>query len=123
MAKRTQEFATYAVKTFRAPDGFTHARHLVLRDYEQWQDQDGKFHRQNGPACIMYDIDTGIAVRESWYQHGKHHRTDGPAVVVRDGATGHLRSTEWYVDNEEVARPTRSRAKALAAGKPGVSLT
>lgn len=44
-----------------------------------WYDEDGMFHRENGPACV-YGSGT-----KSWWIHGERHRTDGPAVEGFDG--------------------------------------
>ena len=40
-------------------------------------DENGKYHREDGPAVIYYD--TG---REIWYRHGQLHRVGGPAEYV-----------------------------------------
>ena len=45
----------------------------------RWRDEDGRLHRDNGPAMIWPDG------AQYWYQHGKCHRDDGPAVIKPDG--------------------------------------
>jgi hypothetical protein len=52
----------------------------------QWLDEDGRLHREGGPAEITPDGE------RRWYRHGKLHREDGPAVVSPDGYEA------WYRD-------------------------
>jgi len=117
---RTAEDETYTVKIHRAPDCLKRGRNRPLRDYESWYDPDGKLHRENGPASVMYDIETGIAINEGWFKHGTLHRADGPATVIRDGTTGQLRWTSWYVEGEQVKPPKRS-AKTTAGKRPSAT--
>ena len=44
-----------------------------------WLDENGKFHREDGPAVIQGDGS------ELWYRHGILHRDYGPAVTWSDG--------------------------------------
>ncbi len=50
----------------------------------EYVDDDGEFHRDDGPAIIT------SGGEQEWYQHGKLHRDGGPAVIKPDG------SEEWY---------------------------
>ena len=54
----------------------------------RYQNQDGQYHRTNGPAVIYSD---GNAL---WYQNGQLHRTDGPAVIYRD-------YLGWFIQGRE----------------------
>lgn len=40
-----------------------------------WRNEDGNFHREDGPAIEYSSGD------KEWWFDGKRHRTDGPAVV------------------------------------------
>ena len=53
-----------------------------------WYDEAHRFHRENGPAFISYEI-------ISWYRNGLRHREDGPAVVFSDGS-----SVAYFLNNE-----------------------
>lgn len=44
-----------------------------------WLDEDGRFHREDGPAIIRGDG------AEFWYRHGVVHRDYGPAITWPDG--------------------------------------
>jgi hypothetical protein len=55
---------------------------------EEWY-QDGKLHREDGPAIRYAD---GY---EEWYLYGQRHRVDGPAVICSDG------KEEWWVNYEK----------------------
>ena len=55
-----------------------------MRVVEEHRDEEGRRHREDGPA-VVWDDGT-----EVWYRHGQWHREDGPAVVYSDG------SEYWY---------------------------
>ena len=44
-----------------------------------WYDEEGGFHRDNGPAKIYRDG------AEEYFQHGSLHRLDGPAYIGSNG--------------------------------------
>ncbi len=50
----------------------------------EWRDEDGRLHRDDGPAWILPDG------TQSWYQHGEWHRDDGPAIIRAND------TKEWY---------------------------
>ncbi len=52
-----------------------------------WEDSDGLYHREDGPA-IIYPNGT-----ERWFYHGQYHRTDGPAITTEDGTIA------WFLHN------------------------
>ena len=58
---------------------------------DQWFNEEGKLHREDGPAQIWA---TGI---EEWYKEGKLHRMDGPAVVY---PTGSRYIDAWYYEGK-----------------------
>lgn len=47
----------------------------------EWRDDDGRLHRQGGPARVF------PSGREEWFRHrdGKRHCDDGPAAIYPDG--------------------------------------
>ena len=55
-----------------------------LQKNVEWKDEDGRLHREDGPAVI------GADGAQSWYQYGEQHRDDGPALTRPDGTQG------WY---------------------------
>ena len=91
-----------------------------LQDDVYWGDEDGYYHRDDGPAEIWRDgtqfwyqhgeqhRDGGPAIiwmngTQIWYQHDQRHRDDGPAVIRSDG------TKMWYWHGEEVTE--RKHAK------------
>ena len=48
----------------------------------------GKLHREDGPAIIFPDG------TQFWYINGKRHREDGPARIYPDG------TQEWYISGK-----------------------
>ncbi len=42
---------------------------------------DGRYHRDDGPAFIKYDLEGNITY-QSWYFYGHLHREDGPALIT-----------------------------------------
>lgn len=78
---------------------------------ETWY-QNGKIHREGGPADTIWDTDTGVVTCERWYLNSLLHRVDGPAVIYRNRATGKVASTRWYLNGELIPAPkppSRSR--------------
>ena len=66
----------------------------------------GKYHREDGPACICYYKDGSIQFKEYWI-NGKRHREDGPAYIGYHPNGNieykyyyiygtHLNENEWY---------------------------
>ena len=57
--------------------------------------QNGKLHREDGPAIIRPDhrpsntmsLSRGATAIEEWYKNGKRHREDGPALTWSCGKT------------------------------------
>lgn len=62
-----------------------------------YRDNDGKLHREDGPALIEPDG------TQEWYRHGKRHRDDGPARVWPDGARYWYQNGERHRDNGPAA--------------------
>ena len=47
----------------------------------EYKNEEGLYHREDGPAIIMTDDVNGRVMLEYWFLNGKRHRVDGPAVV------------------------------------------
>ena len=56
----------------------------------RYQNQDGQYHRTNGPAVIWPD---GL---QAWYRNGLLHREDGPALA-------NVHVCYWYLDGQVVS--------------------
>ena len=54
--------------------------------------QNGKLHREDGPAIEWSDGN------REWYKNGKLHRLDGPAVEDADGYK------VWYIEGKELTK-------------------
>lgn len=59
---------------------------------------DGQLHREDGPALIDVNPDTGEVLAEAWYLNGKPHRENNPAYVSYDG--GKIISEQWWLNGE-----------------------
>ena len=78
--------------------------HKILPDgREVWLDENGEFHREDGPAVIwpkgemIYDNHTGEELPdplEEWFFHGEPHRIGGPAKIWNNGVK------EWFLNGE-----------------------
>lgn len=64
---------------------------VPLNREKEWRDENGYFHRIDGPA-IMFN-DGG----EQWRLHGKLHRTDGPAIKKADG------TKYWFINGNQLS--------------------
>ena len=78
-------------------------------DYE-WRTNNGKLHREDGPAWKtsveeswwingeLHRLDGPAIIRDdgyqAWYFNGKFHRLDGPAIIYSSG------TQEWFVNGE-----------------------
>jgi antitoxin component YwqK of YwqJK toxin-antitoxin module len=64
----------------------------------EWRTEDGKPHREDGPAIIWYYHDGSIRT-EYFYLNGKCHRESGPAYTCyySNGST----KDEWFYLNEK----------------------
>ena len=61
----------------------------------------GKPHRKNGPA-ITYYYENGNVKAERWYQRGHGvHREDGPAYIVYD-EDGNIIKKEYEIDGKKI---------------------
>jgi hypothetical protein len=58
-----------------------------------WTDDDGKYHRDNGPAFmfLLYDI---------WFRHGVEHRDDGPSMVWTQKYKHH--HNQWHINGHDI---------------------
>lgn len=61
-----------------------------------WEDEDGRFHRLNGPAVIMA-TESGVILSQEWFRRDELHRVDGPARVYTD-ELGRLQREEWFLN-------------------------
>ncbi len=58
-------------------------------------------HRDDGPALIERDLETGIITNEIWFRQGQTHRAgDLPAQIQRDPFTGTIIAEEWWENNK-----------------------
>ena len=53
-----------------------------------YKNENGDFHREDGPAIICSDG------RKYWYKNGKFHREDGPAEIWPNG------TKMWWLNGE-----------------------
>ena len=92
----------------------------VTRDGDKFWYQNGKLHREDGPALeyangskawyqndMLHRLD-GPAVEhgngsKSWYQNGELHRLDGPAIECTNG------DKMWYIDNVKLTEAEFSK--------------
>lgn len=63
-----------------------------------WKDEEGKLHRDGGPAMI-YNNGTEI-----WYQHGKRHRINGPAVSIPLTQADPYDRNEYWLDGKQYGK-------------------
>ena len=84
-----------------------------------WFDENGAFHREDGPAVEGFDDQNGY---KAWYIHGKRHREDGPALITVAGTRmwykhdkrhrldgpavlyAHAQDPEWWFEGKNVTR-------------------
>jgi len=74
-----------------------------IRD-EWWHKEgdDGYYHREEGPAQIIYHKSGGISY-EAWLVDDEEHRMDGPACIYyhKDGT---IIAEEYYINGENLSK-------------------
>tara|TARA_R110002072_G_scaffold266193_2_gene425038 strand:- start:5275 stop:5688 length:414 start_codon:yes stop_codon:yes gene_type:complete len=64
--------------------------------------KDGKLHRENGPAWISVNPETGVHTHEDYYENGLCHRGGRlPAQIRRDGGTGEVTQVMYWEHGRE----------------------
>ena len=53
----------------------------------RWYDEDGKYHRLEGPAVEYVDG------AKTWHKNGRLHRLEGPAIEYANG------DKSWYIED------------------------
>lgn len=62
--------------------------------------QNGEIHRDQGPASIYRNAESGIAVRQVWMLHAQSHRDgDKPAEIIRNSDTGVITEEHFAQNN------------------------
>jgi hypothetical protein len=64
---------------------------------KRWRNQEGNYHRLDGPAV---EWDNGDTI---WWVNGRRHRLDGPAVELG------IIYKEWWVNGKELSEDEFSR--------------
>ena len=105
---------TYTVKICPA-DCQTHTG-LNGEMMEIWRNEDGKIHRDHGPAITVYAPDTGTVIGREWYRDGKVHREDGPALESHK--PGKIKYVWWI--NGIIVRPGHGPAMYSVCPETGV---
>jgi len=67
-------------------------------DYIKYFDENGKYHREDGPAFISKINNSVFSSFKHWYIHGKIHRLDGPAVEYSNGIS------YWYLEGRFLSK-------------------
>lgn len=63
---------------------------------------DGATGRSGGrPAIISTGLETGIVEREEYWEDGHRHREDGPAFIERDPDTGEIIEESFYTRGQK----------------------
>ena len=69
----------------------------------EWWYLDGKKHREDGPAWIVY-YPNGQVQTEQWWLDGQGHREDGPAWIEYS-KEGQVEIDTWYLDGQQYTDP------------------
>ncbi len=69
----------------------------VNTDIHEYYKINNKYHREDGPAHIIYGDGYGKKWKEYWYKNGKKHREDGPAEIYYR-IDGEVYYEEWFYE-------------------------
>lgn len=64
------------------PDGESGLYQSTFSKTTFWMNKQGQLHRRDGPAYIIGDRNQQTFSEEDWFINGKRHRLDGPAVIM-----------------------------------------
>lgn len=70
--------------------------------------QNGKCHREDGPAIEWADGS------KYWYQNGKYHREDGPAIEKADGTKYWCLNGKEYTKEEFLKKTSKVKELTVA---------
>ncbi len=76
-----------------------------------WKDDDGCYHRDDGPA------DIGPDGAQFWYQHGRLHRDDGPAIIWPDGMRAWCKDGEYHREDGPALISANGKQRWYQRGK------
>ena len=68
--------------------------------YEEHTDEEGKYHRTDGPAILSQFIEEPDVYEETWYDHGNIHR-DGDLPAVIESETKDFYRKEWWKNDKQ----------------------
>ncbi len=68
----------------------------------EYRNENGKLHRENGPAEIWY-YENGQVKYEWWWLNGVLHNTTGAAYIKYD-ENGQVTKLEWWIDGYECTK-------------------
>jgi hypothetical protein len=96
-----------------------------IRYRQEWRVM--RLDRDDGPARIQWDKNTGALLQEDWFLSGRLHRLGGPAVTKYDRLTGAVTYEGFYErgkklselfhpENESPPAPRMRAARARYAG-------
>ncbi len=72
--------------------------------FQEWSAKDGSVSRSGGkPAILTKDLETGVIIKEQYWENGKPHRMDGPADIERDRSTGEVTNVRFFIRGKETA--------------------
>lgn len=86
----------FFINSERTPFSGTEEEFLAIKDgfwKKVFTKDDGKFHRENGPAVIYSNGD------QEWCQDGQYHRIGGPARFSIDGVEGWFQNGKKHREN------------------------
>jgi hypothetical protein len=88
--------------------------------YEEYRDDLGRPHREDGPALRWWWVDRKgreRPIRDIWVNHGDYHRLGGPAIVEYDDR-GRPWREEWYYAGHRHRDDGPAVVQYDEAGKP-----
>jgi hypothetical protein len=65
---------------------------VIHTDGNQTWYLNGRLHREDGPAYVGYDG------TEYWCKNGKFNREDGPAIICHNG------TQDWYLNDKNITK-------------------
>lgn len=78
-----------------------------VKSEESWTDDDGNFHRDDGPAIITY-YPSGEVWKKLWFFHNIHYNSSGPSTIEYH-TNGNVCTEKWQNNHHRYSNMWRNK--------------
>lgn len=90
------------IKLFKDTDYYGHTNRIRTIRYSICLSGNIVYHRENGPAIVLHDMN-GTIMRDEYFKYGKRHREDGPAIICYESESSQtIEYKTYYIDGKKI---------------------